>query len=228
MLLIVCSNPSKDPLRKFVGSYRNYFNVKGKVIGNRSNDRYYSPNKIFSVGLVDLFGPGIIVNDTFRKDFGKNPDHNYNVGTVSFMDDFRAFYRIDAFKLPEERDFSENQLQLLLDALMEYEMTLYRELDSNSKILYKNYLKINNKYIGYYITYLANGSTYSINGNKLDVLRSSFIFIKNNFVYVLSNQYGDNDNYFNKITLNNQIIKKIEKSLTKIYKTMEFSNKKCK
>lgn len=228
VLFVGCSNPSKDLLRKFVGSYKGYFNVKGKVIGNRNNGRYYSPNKVFSVDLVDLLGPGVIVYDSFRKDFGKNPDYNYNIGTVSFSDDFGTFYRIDTFEIPEKRNFSKNQLELLLDASMEYEMTLYRELDPNSKVLYKNFLEINNRYIGYYIVHLANGSNYSVNGSRVDVFRSSFVFLNKDYIYVISNQYMDKDRwrFTGKIELNDKVIKEIQEKLTKIYKTMEFSDEK--
>ena len=226
LLIIGCSNPNKDPLRKFVGSYRDYFITKGKVVGDRYNGIYYSPNKVFSVDLVRLSGPGVIVRDNFKKDFGKNKNYEYNVGTVSFSDDFGTFYRIDVFELPEKHDFSESQLKILLDGSMEYEMTLYKELDPNAKILYKDYLNINGTFIGYYVVYLANGSSYFVNGSRVDVFRSSFVFIKNNYVYVLSNQYRDEDRwrFTGKIELNNKAIKQIQEQLTKIYKTMKFNN----
>ncbi|MBR2140821.1 MAG: hypothetical protein IJ853_00500 [Rickettsiales bacterium] len=224
LLTIGCSNPSKDPLRNFIGSYRNYFITKGKVVGKKYNETYYSPNKVFSVG-VRLSRPGAIVKDTFRKDFGKNKDYEYNVGTVSFMDDFGRFYRIDAFELPEKHDFSKEQLKILFDGLfMEYEMGLYRELDPNAKILYKNYLDIDGTHIGYYVVYLANGSTYSSNGRRVDVFRSSFVFFKNNYAYVVSNQYRNEDTRKPALELNDEVIKKIQEELTKIYKTMKFNN----
>ena len=226
LLIIGCSNPDKDPLRKFAGSYKDYFIVKGKVVGNRHNGTYYSPNKVFSVGLVRLLGPGVIVRDNFRKDFGKNKDYSYNAGTVSFSDDFGTFYRIDTFQLPEVYDFSKSQLKLLIDGSMEYEMSLYKELDPNAEILYKNYFDIDGTYIGYYVVYLANGSNYFVNGSRADVFRSSFVFLKGDYVYILSNQYRDEDRwrFTGDIKLNDKAIKEIKEGLTKIYKTMKFGN----
>lgn len=209
-----CADPSHDFLRNSIGSYKNYYNIKGKI----NNGAYHSPNDVFSVGLIGLNGPGIVVSDTFRKDFGKHQDYSYNVGTVSFQDDFGTFYRLDVFEIPNEVFQMKQPVEAtLLDITMEYELNLYKELDPKVKIVHKDDLTIDQQKIRYFIAYMANGSTYFVNGSRVDVLRSSLAFVKNNYTYVISNQSG-------KTNINDETINAIKEQLVRIFKTMSFND----
>lgn len=216
VFIISCSNPKHDYLRSFVGSYKNYYMVKGKV----KNDRYYSPNEIFSVEVINLIGPGIIINDSFNKDFGRNEYYQNNVGTVSFMDDFETFYRIDVFQIPKNFDYEKYEIDNVLKATMEYTLIMYRESFSNSKIIYQDFLYLDNKRINYFIANLNNGSTFTINGNKIDSLRASMTFVYGDYVYVVSVQHTKDRPPYS-IKLNDKLVEELKNNIIKIINTMK-------
>lgn len=181
--LCSCSNPQKDPLRKLIGSYKNYYNIKGKI----KKERYYSPNNVFSIGMPNLIKPGVVVTDTFKKDFGTGVDDK-EVGTVTFVDDFGKFLRVDTFRIPNEIAKNNANDNLLLSGIRRYMMDVYESDVPGSKMVHQEYINRDGKIFDYFAVMMKNGSILTINGSRRDELRGTLVFIDGNYIYLISTQ----------------------------------------
>lgn len=84
------NTPRSDPLRRWLGSYRHYAAIAGRI----GNGRYFAPHKRFSCRVPALFTPGAVVTDSFMK--GK-----FN---ISFSDDMGRLYIIEGTEDSLQRD----------------------------------------------------------------------------------------------------------------------------
>jgi len=178
LITLTCCTRSSDPLRKFFGSYRNYFEANGKIKG----DRYYDPFDRFSIQIPNLVTPGRIINGKLMKDGG----------TIGFMDDFGYLVRIDVATALEDKTratFNSQNSKLILPALREYFLNLYKETAPDSKIIYQEYGKWNNIETDLFIVELKKGEMFTDSSNKREnEIRTSIGFIHGNSFYLLSSQ----------------------------------------
>lgn len=216
LIIAGCSNPRKDPLRNFIGSYRDYQKTTGKI----KNGRYYSPNDIFSFKAPRLASPGAIIEDNLKKNFGKTDPVN-SAGTISFTDDFGNFLRVDVFGIPEDPMIRLLDDRSLLSGIREFMMTIYRELSSDTELTHQEYFDFRDGRADYFIAHIKRGSTFTINGSRADVSRASISFIDGDYVYVFSTQYSDMSPFGPKSLTDAEIVEKLKNDLMKTVNTFE-------
>jgi len=99
-----------DPLRGFIGSYRNYTTISGTI----QEGRYTSPQTNFSCRVPDLMKPGAVIKDDVNKKEG--------AGIVAFGDDMGLRFAVRWFEIsPDGRSFSDPVLLKGIAEFMEAE-----------------------------------------------------------------------------------------------------------
>jgi len=185
LIALTSCTRSSDPFRKFLGSYRNYFEANGKIKENR----YYDPFNRFSIQIPNLVTPGRVINGKLMKDGG----------TIGFMDDFGYLVRIDVLTAIEDKTkaiFSAQNSKSLLPILRERFLNLYKETVLDSKIIHQEYSQWNNVEIDVFVVDMKSGGSFTDSSDKRDgSIRTSIGFIHGNSFYLLSIQPSLLTNY---------------------------------
>jgi len=161
-----CS-PSSDPLRKFVGSYRNYTNVNGKI----KNGTYYEPYGRFSIKVPNMVTPGMIIDGKFIE----------SGGTIGFRDDFGALVRIDlitAIDNESKKFLVDDNWKLVFPRVRNNFLSLYKETVPNSTLIYQKDIVWNGK----------NADSFVVDLKKSGAIRTSIGFMHKGSFYLISTQ----------------------------------------
>lgn len=211
-----CSNPNNDPLRNFLGSYKNYYNTTGKISGGR----YFAPNNIFSVKIPNLIKPGAVIKDNLSKDFGTKNDAP-DVGTIAFSDDFGTFIRIDVFSLPSNLDLKKTGTEVLLKGIQEYMLSVYKETVPDAKIVKQEFINWKGKQANLFTADLKKAGNIVSNGIRQDVFRTAIAFIDNRYIYIFSTQMSENGFFRKKAETKEQLFQNMKEEILKTMDSFE-------
>jgi len=177
LAVILAGCARRDPFRSFLGSYRNYTEIKGTI----KDGRYTSPQANFSCLVPPLARPGAVIHDESRKLKEGNV-----VGKAGFEDDLGTFLRVDWFEVPG--DMRARPDRVLLERVADSLFAAYRQGIPNSEIEVHKYSGETNNQSLFLMARLPSGSTMTVNGRRQDCSRASLVFRRGNWAYALSTQ----------------------------------------
>ena len=175
--VILAGCARRDPFRSFLGSYRNYTEIKGTI----KDGCYTSPQANFSCSVPPLARPGAVIHDESRKMKEGNV-----VGKAGFEDDLGTFLRVDWFEIPAEMNAQPDQV--LLQRIAYTLFAAYREVIPNSEIEVQKFSGETGDRSLFLMARLPKGSTMKLNGRRLDCSRASLVFRRGKWAYALSTQ----------------------------------------
>lgn len=180
-IVLVAGCARFDPGRSLLGSYRNYYETKGKI----KEGRYFSPNANFSCAVPTLVQPGAVIRDKIERIEGGI------IATVWFEDDFGQLYRISWYEITPD-DFKKlDQFPIhraLLESILAYQLMLFREVSPGTTLELSETTGEGENANMFAVIHAPGASNIAVNGKRADSTRGFLIFIKKQWIYALSIQ----------------------------------------
>ena len=181
VILQLFRSPERDPLRYFLGSYRNYIDINGKI----TDGRYVEPHGRFTVQVPPLLMPGAIIKGRFGA----------QGGSITFLDDLGSLTRIDMVALGRtapESTGQDSEQRNVLDNNREYWGGVCRTATARTELIKQVYLSSETTESDFFVFKLPQGGTLAelTPRNKrpipADALRGFLSFIRGGCLFTIS------------------------------------------